>query len=174
MSFDVFLITSSASPEGEAARTATDRALALCGARRAHPDQDLILSTGEDVEFYGANDEDAGGMFALRGELSPELALVMFEIADATHCFIVSTDGARTFLRTPSNTAEPPEGSDADDGDEPWTVEPVADSTELAQRLVGGVATWSDYRDHLFEPPSPTDEPDSLLGRFWNRLTKRR
>ena len=174
MSFDVHLVPSSATPDGSAARTATDAALKLCGARRAHPDQDLVLHTGEEVEFYGA-DDDPGGMFALRGVLTPELAQVIFEIADATACFVIAADEGRAVLRTPSNTGEPllDDEDDLDEDEEAWAVVPVADATELCERLMGGFTQWSDYRDHLFEAPSPADEPDSLLGRFWSRLTKR-
>ena len=171
MSFDIHLIPSSASPDGPGAREATDAALALCRARRAHPDQDLVLCTGEEVEFYGDSDEP-GGMFALRGAISPELAQVIFEIADATACFVVPVDDGCAFLRTPGNAGEPPtDDGEADDETEAWEVVAIADPTELAQRLTGGFTAWSDYRDHLFEQPSP--EPDSLLGRFWSRLTKR-
>jgi hypothetical protein len=174
VSFDVHLIPSSATPDGPGARRAADAALALCGARRAHPDQDLVLCSGEEVEFYAAEDEP-GGMFALRSGVSPELAQVIFEIADATACFVVAVDEGRALLRTPSNTGAPlldDEGA-APGEEEAWAIVPVADATELAERLMGGLMTWFDYRDHLFEPPFPTDEPDSLLGRFWSRLTKR-
>ncbi|HEY0648592.1 hypothetical protein [Phenylobacterium sp.] len=174
MSFDVFLVPSSATPGGPEARAATDGALLLCGARRAHPDQDLVLCTGEEVEFYGA-DDDPGGMFALRGGLSPELAQVIFEIADATACYIMAADESGAVLRTPGNSGAPLL-ADEDAGDEDEVareVIPVADPAELAQRLMGGFEAWSGYRDGIGTQAPPADEPNSLLGRFWSRLTKR-
>src|SRR5437868_5931377 len=133
MSFDVFLIPSSASPMGPAALAAIDRGLAACGARRGRGgEDDIVLPSGQGVEFYGPDDADAGGMFGLHS-LTDEIVGMIFRVADATACFVIAPGEAPVLLRTPGNTGDPPLG---EDGDAP--VVAVADTQALAVRLSGG------------------------------------
>lgn len=172
MSFDVYLIPSAASPEGEAAQTAFDRALAICGARRGGPGEaDVVLASGAELEFFhGDDDEDAGGMFALRS-IAVEAVNLIFELADATGCFIIFPSDRPRLLRTPSNDAELPEGGPDDLAD-------IADAGELERLLL---TPFDDHADYVSQvtgaPPEPASEPPpatdpSLLDRFFKRPNK--
>lgn len=177
MSFDVYLIPSSATPSGREARAATGRALTICRARwGGRGEADIILSTNEEVEFYGADDENPGAMFALRGGLTPELAQAIFEVADATHCFVTAPLEQPRLLRTPANTGT----LSAEDAEEVGTarIVDVADADELAVQLradlgdaaayppiviagAGGETSDDDDDDPVIDP--------TLLDRFFKR-----
>jgi len=165
VSFDVFLCASSTSPAGAAAKAATDAALARCGARRGGEGEfELVLADGSGQEYFEDGDT-AGGMFALRG-LDAERAQVIFQIAEATQCFIVAAQDPPTSFRTPANSGEPPEGAEG------MEVVTIARAEELLARLSGGVERWSDYRDQVVESYAPPPKPISKLGSLWRRLTK--
>lgn len=168
MSFDVFLIASSASPQGAELRAATGSALALCGARRgAKGDADFVLASGQNEEFFTSDDGEAGGMFATRG-LSPELVNLMFELADATQCFITFPSEEPAVLRTPGNTGEIP--------DEGMEVIPIADASDLRGRLEGGLGGPVDDLTEITGSSRPTESgppaDSSLLDRFFKRSAK--
>ncbi|MBW8814917.1 MAG: hypothetical protein JF588_15970 [Caulobacterales bacterium] len=171
MSFDVFLISSSASPSGAEADMALDRALALCGARRgATADADIVLPSGDDVEFFGAGPGEVGGMFALRS-LDQELANLIFEVADATRCLVIFPGDEPAFLRTPGH-----EGV-ALDPDAPEIVE-VEDAAALFRRLHGPAESWADYAGSVTGAPPPdapeaTNSDPTLLDRFFKRSNKK-
>ncbi|WP_293682777.1 hypothetical protein [uncultured Phenylobacterium sp.] len=179
MSFDIYLVPSSATPDGRAAHAATGRALAACDARWGRSGEaDVILSTGEEVEFYGADEGNPGAMFALRGGLTPELARVIFEVADATRCFVTAPLEPPRVLRTPGNagTLSP---DDAEDVGADVIVD-VADVRALVAQLSGGLGIWSDYAATVRSGPAAAagdddeledlPEPDpSLLDRFFKR-----
>lgn len=149
MSFDVYLIPTTASPEGDEVRAATDRALALCGARRGGPEEcDYVLASGYGQEFFGGDDGSAGGVFALRG-LDAERAHVIFEIADATQCFIIAAQEDCAPMRTPGNFGAAP------GGDETPQIIDIADPAELVAYLEGGLDAWSDYRNGAVRHPKP-------------------
>lgn len=177
MSFDVFLIASSTSPDGAQARVATDRALAACGARRGrHGEFDFMLANGGGQEFYGEDDDTAGGMFALRG-ISPEVVQLIFAIADATRCFIIFPGEEPVALRTPSNDGELV-------GAEDLPIERIADAQALAKRLGDPFGDWADYAGSITSgaavPDSDEHEADdveieidpTLLDRFFKRPNK--
>jgi hypothetical protein len=142
MSFDVYLIPTSQSPTGDGARGSVDRALALCGARRGGPEEaDIIGASGQEHEFFGNDGDDASSMFPLRG-LNPEICHIIFEVAEATRCFILPVQGEPGFLRTPSNTEAPPAGED-------MAVIDIPDPEALLDYLRGGAEAWGDYRDDI-------------------------
>ena len=173
MSFDVFLIASSASPDGAQARVATDRALAACGARRGrHGEFDFMLANGGGQEFYGEDDDTAGGMFALRG-ISPEVVHLIFAIADATRCFIIFPGEEPVALRTPSNDGELV-------GAEDLPIERITSPRALADRLGEPFGDWAAYAQSIGSGAAPdSDEDDdddleieidpTLLDRFFKR-----
>jgi hypothetical protein len=165
MSFDVFLIPSSASPTGPAARAAVGRALAVCGARWGKDGEfDMVLASGAGLEFYEPDDDDAGGMFTLHG-LDPEAMEVIFQVAEATCCFIIAPGEAPALLRTPGNAGDPPSG------DEDAPIVRVADAEDLAARLSGDLSVaLSDLLDEADEE-LPEIDP-TLLDRFFKRPKK--
>ena len=182
MSFDIYLVPSSATPSGREAHAATGRALAACGARwGGSGEADVVLSTGEEVEFYGADDENPGAMFALRGGLTPALARLIFEVADATRCFVTAPLEQPRVLRTPGNTGT----LGPDDADDVGTevIVDIADVRELIAQLSGGLGIWTDYAatvtagpaiaasdDDDDDEPEDLPEPDpTLLDRFFKR-----
>ena len=179
MSFDIYLVPSSATPDGRGAHAATGRALAACGARwGGSGEADVVLSTGEEVEFYGPDDANPGAMFALRGGLTPELARVIFEVADATSCFVTAPLEQPRVLRTPGNagTLDP---DDAEDVGADLIVD-VADVRALVAQLSAGVGIWTDYAASVRTGPAVAaadddeaedlPEPDpTLLDRFFKR-----
>jgi hypothetical protein len=179
MSFDIYLVPSSATPQGREAQAATGRALAACGARwGGSGEADVLLSSGEEVEFYGPDERNPGAMFALRGGLSPELARVIFEVADATRCFVTALLEPPRVLRTPGNagTLSP---DDAEDVGADVIVD-VADVRALVAQLSEGTGVWTDYAATVRAGPAAAgaddDEPEelaeldpTLLDRFFKR-----
>lgn len=142
MSFDVFLISSSQSPTGDEARAAVDRALAHCGARRGGPGEcDIVDANGGEHEFMEGDDGMAGGLFPLRG-LSPTIAALIFEVADATRCLIVPVQEDGGLLRTPSYVGAPPEDVD-------MPLVDIPDPAALLAFLEGGLEAWADYRNDI-------------------------
>jgi hypothetical protein len=171
MSFDVFLIASSASPAGHDLRVATDRALASCGARRGRRgESDIVLASGGDQEFFDADDGEAGGMFALRG-LHGEISEMIFAVADATRCFIIFPSNEEPVaLRTPSNTGILVGGED-------MPVERVVSPRDLGARLAKPFGGWADYADSLDADQDDDEDEDleidpSLLDRFFKPSKK--
>lgn len=178
MSFDVFLVPSSATPDGGGeARAATERALTACGAHwGGSDDADIVLTTGEEIEFYGANDQNPGAMFALRGALSSQLAQVIFAVADATRCFITAPLEQPRLLRTPGNKGQ----LSAEDAEEVGTelIVEIADAAGLVAELSGGLGAWVDYAaavtGGVVDESDDEDDDDpvidpTLLDRFFKR-----
>lgn len=175
MSFDVFLIETTASPKGSDLVRATDEALRVCGARRGRSgEMPLVLASGGEVEFYSSDDETAGGMFALRGE-SPEVIELVFRLADATRCFIIFPSDEPALLRTPGNSGDLLADSDApprDAADAP--IVPITDARQLAELIQGGFTDWADYAAQVAGSTPDDDEDDedidvdpTLLDRFF-------
>ena len=178
MSFDIYLVPSSATPSGREAHAATGRALTACGARwGGRGEADVLLSTNEEVEFYGADDDNPGAMFSLRGGLTPALARVIFEVADATRCFVTAPLDEPRLLRTPGNAGT----LGAEDAEDVGTaiIIDIADVAALVAQLNLGVETWADYAATVIagpaaaasdgEPEALPDIDPSLLDRFFKR-----
>jgi hypothetical protein len=159
MSFDVFLIPSSVSPMGPAAQAALGDALAKCGARWGKEgEDDIVLASGAGCEFYEPEDDNAGGMFTLRG-LDAEVVQLIFQVAETTACFIIAPGEAPALLRTPGNTGEPPPG----DADAP--IASVTDARDLSARLGGD---FTDALAAVADDDLPEIDP-TLLDRFFKR-----
>jgi hypothetical protein len=159
MSFDVFLIPSSISPMGAAAQAALGDALTRCGARWGKDGEyDIVLASGAGCEFYEPEDDNAGGMFTLH-TLDPEVAQLVFQVAETTACFIIAPGEAPALLRTPGNTGDPPPG------DEDAPIARVADARDLRARLGGD---FTDALAAVADEDLPEIDP-TLLDRFFKR-----
>lgn len=154
MSFDVFLIDSSATPGEAELVQRIDAALASVGARRAEGDGELIITTDGDFELFGT-------MAALRG-LSPGIAGALFAMAEGTSTFLVPASEEGVALRTPGNSGDAPEDF--------LPIVEIADPDALLRQLGGGVEAWSAYRDQVIANPSPPSPPrKGLFARLFSK-----
>jgi len=159
MSWDVFLIPSSATPAAsEYVRRTREVVADLEGV--CHDDVLVELKSGASVEIFGPKPEEEHGhaMWALRG-FGPSLADLMFRVAAATDSYIVSGE-LGIALATPNHAGEPP--------DDFLPIEAVADADDLLTRLTGPLEAWTEYRDQVVAA-IPT-EPPAKAKRFFSRL----
>jgi len=141
MSFDVFLIPSSASPPEAAFERAVRAVIVATGGRAPKGDGVMQAPDGAEFELYG------GSMFALRG-LSPGICVVIFRAAARTNAVIVPTDDEGGSLKVKGTTGKPPTGAEP--------IRLVADPQALCARLDHGYRAWGAFADHahqVFNPP---------------------
>ncbi|MDO9335782.1 MAG: hypothetical protein Q7T61_05230 [Caulobacter sp.] len=162
MSFDIFLIASSASPMPTQASEAVRRALASVGGRETEPPGVFVARDGADVEFY-CGDGGPGGMFATHG-LPLSIVELIVAVAEAQKCFILPVAEGMQAYRTPGNDGDPP--STQADGFPPIVA--IATPRALLDEINAGFEAWSDYRDQVVNPADT--RPPSLLGRLFGGL----
>ena len=159
MSFDILLIPSSATPEGDAFVEATLAAtLALGGSTSRYP---ALLITHDDLAIEVFPSPDACSV-ALRDQALSVIELV-FSVADATKSFILPVESPDEAWRTPTNGGDPPGG----EGEFP-PIASVSTPAELEAKLFGGLQTWSNYREQVLGASPP--KPPSFLGRLFGGL----
>jgi len=182
VSFDVHLIGSSTSPPAGEFEARVDAALQALDAVGSVESEDICTHDGWGFELYAAG--GGGAMFSLRG-FSPSIAQIVFAIAEATSCFVLSPDGELKAFRTPSNLGDPP--AMEDEGSP--VILPVSSDEELARFLAFGFDSWADFRDRAIlaadaarrlstdclteETPStahPSRKTQSFAARLWARL----
>lgn len=160
MSFDVFLIPSSATPNATSWAKCVSQVLADAGAKTSGDGVDVTLPDGASFELHASG--SPGAMFALRG-FAPSICEAVYRLADATSCFIVPSGGTDAALRTPGNSGEPPPG----EGFPP--IERVDSAAQLTTRLAPDFGNWSDFRDQVVSS-SVKMEPVPPPKGFWARL----
>ena len=144
MSFDVFLIGSSASPP-EARFGQEVRAAIVASGGHAPSDEGVMQAAdGAEFELFG------GSMFALRG-MSPSICTVIFRAAKRTNAYIVVTgeDGLPS-LKVKGTTGVAPKGM--------GSIKVVADPQTLCAVMEHGYQGWRGFADHVhatLNPPTP-------------------
>ena len=136
MSFDVYLIASTATPPPAEFRRDVRTAIASAGGRVA---SDGALITGPDgfqFEMYG------GASFSLTG-LTPAVCKIVFASAQRTNAYIV-TGGGPT-LKVQGTPGRPLRGQSR--GLSPIRL--VADPRSLCVKLGGGFDAWSGYANQV-------------------------
>ena len=145
MSFDVFLIGSTASPPEAQMERAVRAAIHVTTGRSADGDGVMQAADGAEFELFG------GGMFALHG-LTPSICTVIFRAAQRTNAFVVVT-GAEG-LPTLKIKGTPGRG--------PKDIGPiklVADSQALCSVLNQGYSGWRGFADHAHQVLNPSKNP---------------
>jgi len=130
MSFDVFLIPSSETPDEPVFQS---RASAACeGIGATWLDDGVRFANGGSVEVYGG--DEGGVMFALRA-FAPAIVELIYAVADATSCFIMWEGDMH---RTPGNEGALPGGNDV-------PFELVSSWQELGERIAPDFGDWSSF-----------------------------
>ena len=140
MSFDVFLIPSSASPPKASFGREVRAAIVASGGHVPGEDDVMQAPDGTEFELYG------GSMFSLRG-LSPGVCQVIYRAAARTNAYIVPTDEDGAALKVKGTTGNPPKGL--------TPIKLVADPQTLCARLEHGFQSWSAYANHVRQAVNP-------------------
>jgi hypothetical protein len=170
MSFSVFLIESSASPPTEVFAAHADAALTKIRATGSVTRGDVVTNDGWSVGVYC--DRGQGGMVKLQS-LTLSIAELIFAVADATCCYIVSEDNGTVALRTHGNVGTL--AMSADDEDKLKIVD-IENPTALEAKLSEPFGAWSGYRDQILKPdasasPSSSSFFGRLLGGLFGKAT---
>ena len=132
MSFDVFIIESSASPPKEQFKEAVRKAV-IAGGGVEDAQGNLATSDGFAFELFGS-------MFALRG-WSDSMGELLFAVAELTSSYIYPVGEDSTALRTPNNKGAPPDGL--------GEISDVADAAEMCRGVAPDFYGWASYRDYV-------------------------
>jgi hypothetical protein len=127
MSFDIYLVASSASPPEAAFEASVREAVAGAGGRFEGDGVMVRTPSGETVELFG------GGMFALH-DFGPGLCSLIFTAAERSHAYIVPTGGEAVAYRVTGMTGAPPADF--------LPVKDVAGPDELCRRLEPEYRAW--------------------------------
>jgi hypothetical protein len=134
MSFDVFLIPSSASPPDAQFGRAVQAVVIASGGRAPSEDSVMMASDGGEFELFG------GSMFALRG-LSPGICEVIFRSAARTNSYIVPTSDEAVVLKVKGTVGRGPKDL--------GPIKLIANSQGLCGVLEHGYRGWRAYADHV-------------------------
>jgi hypothetical protein len=144
MSFDVFLIESTATPPPVVFQREVREAIAAAGGRIA---SDGALVTGPDGSLF----ELYGGGFSLT-DLTPATCKIIFSAAQRTNAYIISAGGGLSpALKIRGTPGQPPRGGLS------VPVQWIADPQSLCVKLGKGFDAWSGYaravHNHLQQRP---------------------
>jgi len=142
MSFDVFLIPSSASPVGPAYDQQIVVASRAVGARSVSIEGGET-SDGVPFETYGRGD---GVMYALHG-MSPNLCEIIFEAAKRTNSFVIATGDVKYAIKPKGISGRPPELN--------MPIKIAATPKALCVTLGQGYGMWAGYRDYVRKQVNP-------------------
>lgn len=135
MSFDIYLIASTATPPPVEFHRDVRAAVGSAGGRIA---SDGVLVTGPDgfqFEMYG----DASFMLT---DLTPSVCRIVFSAAQRTNAYIVTAGGGDLpSLKIAGAKGRPPRGV--------APIQVVADPASLCMKLQKGFAAWSGYAGYV-------------------------
>ena len=141
MSFDIFVQGFS---NGEGAEVDRDKFVAALGSTLLD-DSDVETSDGGSAQIYGLDENPFDGcMFALHGDLSPELADLIIAAATAARCAIYwPSDSPLIAYPIPTMLKDLPSNLEA--------PTPVLCTTgaELRLLVTDGLEAWKGYRDQV-------------------------
>ena len=138
MSFDVFVIESSDSPDELDA--AIEAAMTTGGAVT----RDGWITTADGFGF-----EHYGSMFALRG-WADSMGELLFVIAERTHSFILPVGEDSVAFRTPGNKGAPPDGLE-----DTVDIVDVKDAADLSRGISPAFYGWASFRDYALKHINP-------------------
>jgi hypothetical protein len=134
MSFDVYLVASSASPPDATFERSVRDVLAGAGGQIGQDGVAVRMPNGETFELFG------GGMFAFR-EFSSADCTVVFAAARQTQAYIVPTGGKSVAYKIKGAAGRPPAGF--------LPIADVVDAADLCSRLETHYRAWGDFANQL-------------------------